>query len=317
MKFLNKAKSLSPQAKKVIAAFAVLILGFGSYKWFSRPSSEEKAEGRKGRGGGGGAPLPVRVAPAAKQVSPRVLEMVVTLEGRQQADVYSKATGRVRTIRVKDGQKISRNQIVGELDRNDPGESFLNMPLQSPIDGYVGRIISTIGAQVTAQDPIMTVLDDTYLRAEVFIPVEDWSFLQAGSKVAAEWNTEKREGKILAIARAADAATGRGSFTVEFENANRSWKSGMIVHLKVEIDPKERIILPTSALSVTDTGSFLFVADKDQAQRIAISSVLLTNDTFEVTNGLKGGENVILEGTNRLFPGAKIKIVTTEEGMAE
>lgn len=282
------------------------------------PSAPAQSGGRpRGARGTEQGPVSVRTTRATKKVTPRILETVVTLQGKTQADVYSKVLGRIRSLRVSEGKPVKRGELLAEIDRNDPGESFLSMPITSPIDGWVGRTIATVGTQVTPQDPILSVVEDSALRAEVFLPVSDWSHLSPSSVVTLILPDETRAGRIVSISRAADAATGRGSFVVEFQNKGRRLKAGMIASVRIEVEARERIVLPASALSVTDAGSFLFVVEDEAAKRVNIEYELLSNDIFEVTKGLSGGEEVVVEGTGRLFPGAKIKIQAESKDKAE
>lgn len=274
------------------------------------------AEKRSGRGGarGSGGPVAVRVKTAEIAVLPRTIDSVVSLTGRRQAEVYSKVLGRVRSVAVQEGQAVRQGTLLASIDRSDPGETFLSVPIVSPLNGWVARLTATVGSQVTTQDAIMSIVDDEALRAEVYLPVADWSLVGQKTKVTATVNNETREGKVITISRAADPATGRGSVTVEFANSKRTWKAGMIARVQLQVDPKERIVLPTSALSVTDQGAFVFIVEGDSAKRVSISYDLYSNDNFEVTKGISGGETVVVEGSGRLYPGAKVKPAEKIEG---
>lgn len=278
--------------------------------------AQEKKDGKGGKGGRGGrgGPVAVKVVEVKKAVTPRPVEVIAALVGRAQADVYSRYTGRVTQIGAKEGDAVKANEVLLRVDRSDPGESFLNAPIVSPISGWLGRwSVTNVGEQVTPQDPVATVVDDRALRARLSLPASDWLEVNAKTPVTVTVGEETRPAKILTIARSAESDTGRGSVLVEVDNTKHDWRVGVPARVRFAVGERPRLILTAMALSVTDQGAFVYVAENGVARRQVVKFVLMDSDTVEIVEGLKDHDLVIVAGTNLLSDKAQIKIAGEPE----
>lgn len=281
----------------------------------------KKSELKAKRGGRNRGPVAVQVVAANEVVAPRVVDVIGALEGRSQADVYSKVVGRIERVELNEGDAVRAGQVLFRVDRSDPGESYLSVPIVSPISGWVGRWNISVGNQITTQDAVVTVVDDRALRAELELVVDDWLQVSPSTHISFSVGDQHRDGRVLSIARSADPISGRGKVIAEFQNSDRKWKSGMVGHARLELDPKKRMFLPTSAVTLTDAGPFVYLVDEGKAQRKKIAFELVNNDTIEVASGIQPGQDVVVSGANRLSEGAAVKIQEkhgeTEEGDTE
>jgi multidrug efflux pump subunit AcrA (membrane-fusion protein) len=280
-------------------------------------SAGTEERGGRGKGGEGRArgPATVRTTKAERRELPRVARVVTVLSGQTQADVFAKVTGRVAFIGPKEGDRVEAGTLLFRVDRNDPGESFLNVPVVSPIAGWVGRwFVSSPGEQVTPQDAVVTIVNDSVLRSTVFLPFNDWTAVRKDTAVSVTVAGVKRSGRIASIARAAEASSGRGSITIEVDNADHAWRSGMVAQIILDLEIKPRMVLTATALSMTDQGAFVFEAKEDKAIRRQVSFKIVDADTVEILSGLDAGALVITAGNNLVSDGAPIQIVDEGEG---
>lgn len=267
---------------------------------------KSRLAGGRGRGG----PVTVRVANVERKVAPRIVYAVAPLEGREQADVFSRVLGRITYIGPKEGEPVKINQILFRIDRSDPGETYLNAPVVSPLTGWVALWhVNHIGEQVSPSDPVVTVVDDRALKATAYLPSDDWLEVTPDTVVAATVGSRQRTARVATIARAADLASGRGSVSVTLDNAARDWRSGMYARFKFELAPKERTLVSASSLIITDQGAFVYVAEGEQARRVPVKFQLIDGDTVEITQGLDATARVVTAGANLLGDKSAIKIV--------
>ena len=312
MKFTPQKWTLAAVALAAVSSAAC------TKKSEEKPKQEAAAGGAPksagGPGAGGRGPVPVRVAIAEKKISPRIVQTVAALSGRTQVDVYSKVTGRVTYMGPREGQPVKSGEILFRIDRNDPGESYLNVPVVSPLTGWLGRWrVLNMGEQVGPTDPVVTIVDDRTLKAAAFLPASDWVEVTPDTKVTLQVNDEVREGKVETIARAADLSSGRGSVTVVVENGERRWRGGMYARLTFSIAPKERLLLNAASLTVTDQGSFVYVIEGDVAKRVPIKFQLIDADTIEVTDGLQPQSQVVIAGGNLLSNNSPVRIIGADD----
>ncbi len=280
-------------------------------------ASKGKMDGKSQRGQGrrSGGNIAVRTQKLQAQSLPRTIALVSILEGRKQAQVYSRVAGRLSFIGPAEGVKVTAGETLFRVDRSDPGESFLATPVVSPISGWVGRwLVTSLGAQVTAQEPIVTVVDDDVLRGRVQLPTAEWLKVSDVTPVRVTVAGSVRSGKVFGITRAADSSTSRGTVSVEIENADHQWKAGMVATVSFDLETKLRLILPASSLSITDQGSFTFVVTDGKAKRMPVTFYVIDNDRVEILGGLEEGQEVITQGVNQVGDGVAVNIVSPEQG---
>jgi multidrug efflux pump subunit AcrA (membrane-fusion protein) len=319
---ISAAKSLGSIVVCTLVLFSALTLSC------TKKGSGERG-GRGGRGGRDSGPVAVKVSEAKLATASRSVSIVSPLEGRSQADVYAKVTGRLQFMGPKEGAAVNVGEILFRVDRSDPGESFLNMPVVSPIKGWIGRwTVTNIGAQINAQTPVVTVVDDSYLRATVYLSTAEWVVINDQAKVSVTVGDVVRQGQIVSVARAADAISGRGSAIVEVENQNHDWRVGMIGRIEIELEPKPRMLISAAALNITDQGAYVFVvesaAKKDEPEKTAniarkkvVNYLLIDSDTVEVVSGIEDGSRIVVAGGNYLTEGSEVNVVGDDRGSAK
>lgn len=270
-------------------------------------SGSEKAGGKEGRGRQRG-PSVVQVVVVKKQRAAQQAQTSVPLVGRKQTNVFSKVAGRLSRILVAEGQAVKAGQTLFQVDRSEPGESYLSVPVTSPISGWVGRWNVTEGTQVSTQDAVVLVVDDQTLIANIFLPVQEWVQVKLNSKVSIRVQQVERPARILTIARAAESGSGRGALTVELNNSDYAFKSGVVALASLELDTRDRLLLPASALRISDQGAAVFKVVENKAKRVRVQYELFNNDTVEILSGLAENETVVSVGAHQLFDGAEVKV---------
>lgn len=278
-----------------------------------RDSKEQNTAGKDKSAAGGGrgkkGPAVVQTVAVKKQRSAQRAESSVPLVGRKQTNVFSKVAGRVTKILVPEGQAVRAGQTLFQVDRSEPGESYLSVPVTSPISGWVGRWNLTEGTQVSTQDAVVLVVDDQTLIANIFLPVQEWVQVKLNSKVTIRVQNTERPAKILTIARAAESGSGRGALTVELNNSDHVFKSGVVAMASLELDTRDRLLLPASALRISDQGAAAFKVEDGKAKRVKVQYTLFDNDTVEILSGLQENDVIVSVGAHQLFDGADVKVL--------
>jgi membrane fusion protein (multidrug efflux system) len=174
----------------------------------------------------------------------------------------------------------------------------------------VGRwLVTSLGSQVTSQQPVVTIVDDEALRALAPLPTSQWLQVSESTAVRVKVGEEVREAKVIGIARAAEESSSRGTITVEIPNSDHKWKAGMVASIFFDLNVKPRIMVPAAALSITDEGSFVYVVDDGKAKRTPVEFQVIDNDTTEITKGLEAGAKIVVEGINQVGDGLAVNVV--------
>ncbi|AXA76119.1 efflux transporter periplasmic adaptor subunit [Achromobacter xylosoxidans] len=199
----------------------------------------------------------------------------------------------------------------------------------SPIDGRARRALVTEGALVgEGQATPLTVvqqLDPIYVNfsqpaAEV---MQLQKQIRAGAlegvapdkmrvRLLLPDGSEYGQGGTLSFADlAVDPGTDNMTMRALFDNPDRVLLPGMYVRVRLEqAVNRDTYLVPRDALLRNADGAHLLVAGDDgELRSVAVAAHRLLGPNWVITEGLEGGERVVVENAAQLAPGQKIKPV--------
>lgn len=206
----------------------------------------------------------------------------------------------------------------------------------SPIDGRARRALVTEGALVgEGQATPLTVvqqLDPIYVNfsqpaAEVMQlqkqiragAVQGVAPDQVRVRLVLPDGSEYGRGGTLSFSDlAVDPGTDNITLRAVFDNPERELLPGMYVRVRLEqAVNRDTYLVPRNALLRGADGAHLLVAGDDGALRsIAVTAHRLLGPNWVITQGLSGGERVVVENVTQLAPGQTIKPVERAVPMA-
>ena len=206
-------------------------------------------------------------------------------------------------------------------------QNLENASVPAAISGRIGRALVTEGAFVGKGDATLLAtieqLDPIYVN-----------FTQSGSDLlrlrqAVKAGKLKRadsakvellledgsiypqSGKIFFTDMAVDSSTGAVSLRAEFPNQKRELLPGMFVRIRFPEASAENVIrLPQRAVQAGTQGQFVMVVGaENKATLMPVKTGDMADGDFIITEGLKGGEQVIINGLQKARPGMAVKPV--------
>lgn len=120
-----------------------------------------------------------------------------------------------------------------------------------------------------------------------------------------------RTGALSFADMAVDPGTDNVTMRALFDNPRRDLLPGMYVRVRLEqAINRDAYLVPRDALLRDASGAHVLVAGKDgELQAVAVTARNIQGPNWVVTDGLKGGERVVVENVSQLAPGQKIKPV--------
>lgn len=116
------------------------------------------------------------------------------------------------------------------------------------------------------------------------------------------------KGKIVYIDNQVDATTGTISFRGQFANSDTKLLSGTYVTVVLEAPKTESaLVVPQAAIQRDQQGAFALAVTSDKKVKqtyVELGQQIGTN--FVVTKGLEDGEEVIVEGLQKVRPGVEV-----------
>lgn len=208
----------------------------------------------------------------------------------------------------------------------------------SPISGRIGRALVTEGALVgqgeATQLAVVQQINPMYVNftqsaGEVMklrSAMESGQFKRADGASAAsvrivmEDGTEyAKAGRLLFSDLTVDATTGQITLRAEVPNPTGELLPGLYVRVRLEqAQAGNAFTLPQQAVTRSSQGDTVMVVGEDgkvSPRPVKIGSAKGTN--WVVTSGLKTGEKVMVDGFQKLQPGATVKPVPWQAGGAK
>jgi membrane fusion protein, multidrug efflux system len=192
--------------------------------------------------------------------------------------------------------------------------------ITSPISGKIGRTAITKGNVVSPQSGTLTTIvsqDPMY----VLFPVSERQLMQArrtgntdditGIKVKVRFpdgSTYGQVGQINFVDVTVDRATDTVQVRAVFANPSGTLIDGQLVAVNLEAGhPEEQVVVPQAALITDQQGLYVFIVENGKVAIRRVKTGGPTGEDVVVTEGLSGGEQVIVEGLQTIRAGIPVQ----------
>jgi multidrug efflux system membrane fusion protein len=193
--------------------------------------------------------------------------------------------------------------------------------IRAPFSGRTGNLNVDEGDIVRANDPgaLVTInqvnpiyvtfgVPQQYLaeinryRSERSLPI----------RVVPPGSGERPEvGELTFVDNIVDSATGTIKLKGTFANADHRLWPGQFATVTVTLADPEVLTVATSAVQTSQTGQHVYVVSAERIAELRPVTIERTSDGLAVvSNGLKEGETVVIDGQLRVIPGRPVEIKT-------
>jgi membrane fusion protein (multidrug efflux system) len=188
----------------------------------------------------------------------------------------------------------------------------------APIGGQIGRSKLTKGNVVGPDSGVLTTIvsrDPMYVTFPVsqreFLNVEEAGRAQhqaLGVRIRfSDGSTYDQTGRINFVDVTVDRATDTVTVRATMSNPNGALIDGQLVRVAVESDkPEERVLVPQAALIIDQQGPYVFTIADGKAVTTRVKLGGESGSYAIVAEGLKGGEQVVVQGMESLRPGSPV-----------
>jgi len=215
----------------------------------------------------------------------------------------------------------AQGQILADQANLDTANINLGYTdIASPISGKVSKTNVTAGNVVGPDSGVLTLIvsqDPMYIS----FPVSQRELLQAqlsgrGMDLAnikikirfADGSTYKHEGTVNFIDVSVDRATDTVLARATMSNPDGALIDGQLVSVAVEAGaPQDKVVVPQSALIADQQGVYVFAVEDGKAVVKRIKTGGESGPNIVVDEGLKGGEQIIVEGLQSIRPGQAVQ----------
>ena len=219
-------------------------------------------------------------------------------------------------IKDREQAQSDYDQAVAELQRSESRLRAMGIPadqkqpsrllfIKAPVSGSVIDLQVAPGAFVN--DPtaaMMTIanLDTIWVTANV--PEKDIAFVFAGQTVKVTFRSypdDVFEGKVLFVSDVVESDTRRNKVRIAFDNPDKMLKPNMFADASFAAPAMSRLMVPTSALLMTNDATSVFVEVSDWTfERRNVEIAYQEGTAVAIKAGIRPGERVVVKGGVRL-----------------
>ena len=195
--------------------------------------------------------------------------------------------------------------------------------IRAPIDGRVSAATVKVGNFVRPADTASLATINQVAPVYVSFTVSQNALPNIRQAIAAETATveatipgeqKHATGQVTMIENTVDSTTGMVMIRATMQNKDELLWPGTLVTTHVNIRDEPAITVPSAAVQVSQSGTFVFVIKDGKAvvQKVEIERVVGAESV--VKSGLQGGETVVTDGHLQLRNGSRVNIRAPKAG---
>ena len=194
--------------------------------------------------------------------------------------------------------------------------------IKAPISGYIGKALVTEGNYVTSSTQTLArIVQTNPIRIVYSVNDSDFVSVRQSAGASSVKNLSDSEivlpnGEKISLkpqSRFTDNEVNTDTATIavydEYDNSNRILTPGNYVQVLLGTgEPVDAVVIPQAAIGQDSQGNYVYVIGSDdiaEQRRVVLGD--LTGDKQIVKQGLKAGENVVVQGLTKVQPGQKVK----------
>jgi membrane fusion protein (multidrug efflux system) len=260
-----------------------------------------------------------RLAPLVKEDAAAKQELDSAVAALHSAEANLKSSqANVEQTRLSTRTQIDSTQGKVEALRGALRTNTLNLEygtIRAPISGLIGDTLVPVGGLVTptSQQPLTTIvpLDPIWIRFKVTEP-QYLAFKKRGNLtqssltlVLADNSEFPPRGRVENTVNQVDPKTGTLELQASFPNPQHTLLPGQFGKVRLETELRKNVILvPQRAIQQLQNMQTVYtVGPGNKVELRPVTTAERTGESWIVTQGLKPGDRVIVEGTLRVRPG--------------
>ncbi|PYJ93501.1 MAG: hypothetical protein DME62_08530 [Verrucomicrobia bacterium] len=264
---------------------------------------------------------PQTPATPVQTIHPKHGEIVrrVTLPGNvmayQEATLYAKVAGYLKTINVDKGDTVKEGDLLAEIEAPEMLADLVKAKAEAEAAQLDYKRVTE--AQKKASDLVVPQTVDAAKAksgvavAGVAVPDTEAPFVEKDLPVKVtvdELPGRVFDGAITRFAYALDESTKTMTTEIETSNPDLALRPGMWASVEIELQKNQNaLLIPAEALVTEKNKNSLFVVRDGKAQKVSVTTGFDDGVNVEILKGCAPGDAVIVAGKQSVTDGQKVK----------
>jgi multidrug efflux system membrane fusion protein len=193
--------------------------------------------------------------------------------------------------------------------------------ITAPITGIVGLRLVDPGNIVHAADPNGMVVITQLQPISVLFTIPEDSLpqvtqkLRSGAHLPADaYNRDNSKklasGRLISLDNQIDNTTGTSKLKAVFDNSDNALFPQQFVNIRLLVNTMtDQLVVPNVAVQNGQQGPFVYVVDEDSRVHLKPVKVgVVTESSSQILSGLEDGDQVVVDGTDRLVENAVVRV---------
>jgi membrane fusion protein, multidrug efflux system len=222
------------------------------------------------------------------------------------------------TALVKDGAapeaKLQERQTMAEVARQKIREAEAKLAdrrIVAPFDGVLGLRRISVGALVSPTTVIATLDKIDVVKIDFSVPETALPHLKIGTEIsahAAAARDKAYSGRLAHLDSRIDPVTRSVAARAEVPNGGHELKPGMLVMVRLAMEPRLSLSIPERALVPVGAKAFVFTITDGKARRLEVQTGRRKPGYLEIISGVQEGQLVIADGIVGLQDGMAVNV---------
>ncbi len=235
------------------------------------------------------------------------------MQAKDAFDNAEKTYNRMKAL-LKAGETAQANYDAAETQYLVAKRNFESLKdmlfVDSPFDGILVDMKINEGDNVNKDAHLFTVSQLDKMHTKVWASETEISSIKKGMNASMEYNGKSYRGKVTEVSMAVDPYKQAFYAEVEFDNPKMELRSGVTADIKILIyENRKAIVIPRNLVMTDEKGTYVFLENNGAAEKRYVTNGNDSGLDFEIKNGLKPGDKLIVQGASLLGNGTKVKLI--------
>lgn len=223
----------------------------------------------------------------------------------------SRSLGKTQVVSESELDQLGADVRRAEADVRAVQARLDQTRIRAPIAGVIGlRRISP--GDLVGTDTLITTLDDTsVIKLEFAVPEVLLGDIERGMEIRASTSVypdSEFAGVITSLDSRVDPVSRAIAVVAEIPNTDNRLKPGMFMTVELQRSRDDVLLIPEQALAPRGGRQFVYVVTDGVAEEREVTLGLRQPGRVEITGGLAAGEQVVIEGVQKVRTGAAVII---------
>ena len=233
------------------------------------------------------------------------IESFGTAISNQSYSIRIKKDNLVSSVNFDSYPYVKKGTVIATLVNNEK--------IIAPFDGRIGKREITPGI-LGGENSIIANLDDIkFLKLDIKLPENYLGVIKQGLKVEVSTDAFPKifKGIIETISSRVDPTTRSILVQAKIQNENEELIPGMLLNAKVIFNEKQSLGVPEEALLIQGDDKYIYKINNNEIAQAKVAIGRRNFGKVEIVSGLNENDLILAEGTNKVRPKSKVKIVKT------